>query len=123
MECEKCGNRFQAKCQNIYDKFYAKMKDMVWYCCNCQITNKIDSEPGTERQLLLRYVDDIVCTVNGEPDTLLRRVSTLHRKLEFKVEKSDENGNLAFLDMTIKLIAVNKLIASGTRNQPIRELS
>ena len=50
-----------------------------------------------------RYVDDIICTVNGEPDTLLRKVNTLHRKLEFTLEKSDENVNLAFLDMNINV--------------------
>ena len=62
-----------------------------------------DCEPETERQLLLRYFDDIICTVNGEPDTLLRKVNTLHRKLEFTMEKPNENGNLAFLDMNINI--------------------
>ena len=80
VECEKCENWFHAKCQNIDDKIYAKMKDMVWYCSNCQRINKLDSEPETERQLLLRYVDDIICMVIGEPDTLLRNVNTLHLK-------------------------------------------
>ena len=41
--------------------------------------------------------------VNGEPDTLLRKVNTLHRKLLFTMEKPDESGNLAFLDMNIKV--------------------
>ena len=49
------------------------MKDMVWYCSNCQKINKLDSEPETERQLFERYVDDIICTVSGEPDILLRK--------------------------------------------------
>ena len=43
--------------------------------------NKLDSETETERQIVLRFVDDIICTVNGEPDPLLRKVNTLHRKL------------------------------------------
>ena len=77
------------------------MKDMVWYCSNCQKVNKLDSEPETERQLLLRYVDDIICTVNVEPDTLFRKVNSLHRNLYFTMEKLDENDNLAFLDMNI----------------------
>ena len=80
----------------IDDKLYAKMKDIVWYCSNCQKISKLDSEPETERQLLLRYVDDIFCTVNSEPDTLLRKVNTLHSKLEFTMKKSVENGILAF---------------------------
>ena len=36
VECEKCEKWFQAKCQNIVDQLYAKMKDMVWYFSNCQ---------------------------------------------------------------------------------------
>ena len=79
------------------------MKEMVWYCSNCQKINKLESEPKTERQLFERYVDDIICTVNVEPDTWLRKVNTLHRKLEFTMEKPDENGNFAFLDMNNKV--------------------
>ena len=41
--------------------------------------------------------------VNGEPDTLLRKVNTLHRKLEFTMEKPDKNDNIAFLDMDMKV--------------------
>ena len=101
VECEKCENWFHAKCQNFDDKLDAKMKDMVWYCSNCQKINKLDCEPETEGQLLLRYVDHIICTVNGEPDTLLREVYNLQRKLEFTMENPDENGNLAFFDVNI----------------------
>ena len=62
------------------------MKDMVWYCSNCQKIIKLDSEMATERRLLERYVDDVICTVKGEPDILLRKGNTLHRKLEITVE-------------------------------------
>ena len=96
MQWEKCENWFYAKCQNIDDKLHAKKKDMLWFSSNCQKTNILDSEPETERQLLLRYVDDIICTENVEPDTLLRKVNTLHRKLKFTIKKPDENVNLAF---------------------------
>ena len=78
-------------------------------CSNCQKINNLDSEPETERQLLLRYFDDIICTVNGKPDTLLRKVNTLHRKLEFTIEKPNENGNLAFLDMNININGCRKI--------------
>ena len=72
------------------------MKDMVWYFYNCQKTIKLDNEPATEVQFFERYVDDIFCTVIGEPYTLLTNVNTLHRKLYFTMEKAAENGNLAF---------------------------
>ena len=48
------------KCQNIVDQFYAKMKNMVWYCSNCQKINKLDSEPETERKFFESYIDDII---------------------------------------------------------------
>ena len=99
MECEKCENWFHARILMINFKY--KMKDMAWYCSNCQRINKLDSEPKTERKLLLNYVDDIICTVNGEPDTLLRKINILREKLEFTMEKPDENCNLAFLGMNI----------------------
>ena len=52
---------------------YAKMKDIIRYCSNCQKIYKLDCEPQIERQLLERFVDDIICTVNGEPVILLRK--------------------------------------------------
>ena len=79
------------------------MKDMVWYCSNCQKFKKLDSEPETERQLFERYVDKMIWPLNGEPEILLRKVNTLHRKMEFTVEKPTENGNIAFLDMNINV--------------------
>ena len=33
------------------------------------------------KELFERYVDDIICAINGEPDILHRKVNTLHRKL------------------------------------------
>ena len=39
------------------------------------------------------------------------------------MEKPDEKGSLVFLDININVSSCKKLIASGTRNQPIRELS
>ena len=79
------------------------MKKKLLYCSNCQKINKLDSELETEGKLVLRYVDNIICTVNGEPDTLLRKVNTLCRKLELAMEEPDENGNLDFLDMNINV--------------------
>ena len=56
---------------------------MVCYCSTWQKINNIDSETEIERQLLGRFVDDINCTVSGEPDSSLREVNSLHTKLAF----------------------------------------
>ena len=80
MECEKCGMGSMQNAKILMITFTQKRKDIVWYCSNCQKINKLDSGPETEKQLLLRYVDDIFSTVNGEPDILLRKVNTLNRK-------------------------------------------
>ena len=68
-----------------------------------------------------RNLDSIFCTECGEPDNLRRKVDSFHKKLEFTMERTDKNGNLKLLDMSIN---VNRnLIVSGTRNQPIWVLS
>ena len=102
VKCEKSENRFRAKCQNIDGQLYAKMKDMVWYCSDCQKIYLMDSEPETERLLFERYVDETIHTVSGKQDSLLRKANNFHRKSEFKMERTDENGKLVFLDMNIK---------------------
>ena len=99
------------------------MKDMVWYCSNCQKINKLDIEPKTKRQPLLRYVDDKICTVNREPDTLLRKVNMLHRKMECTMEKPYENGNLAFLEMNINVKSCKEINYKWYNKPTTRELS
>ena len=66
---------------------------------------------------------DMFCTVSIEVENLLTKLNILYRKLELTIERPDENGNLVFLDMNINGKNYKKLIASGTRNQLIRELS
>ena len=101
VKCEKCDNCFHEKILMI--KIYAKMKDMLWYCSNCKKINNLEIESETEKHLFFRQVDNIICTVGVEPDTLLIKVNTLYRKLELTMEKADENDNLAFLDMNINV--------------------
>ena len=81
---------------NNDDQLYAKKVDIVRYYSIWQKINKLYSEPENERQLSLRYVDNIICPVNAELDTLLRKVNDLHRKLEFTVENHDENFNFVY---------------------------
>ena len=79
------------------------MKNMMWYCSNCQKVNKLDSEPGNERQFFQRYETQTICTLSDELYRLLKKVNTLHTKFEFTTETPDKNGNIAFLDMIINV--------------------
>ena len=51
----------------------------------------------------LRYVDDIVRTVRGEPSCLLDAANSLHPNLQFTLEKTNLEGILPFLDLNINL--------------------
>ena len=44
VEIENCEYWFHAKCQHIDDQLYAKMKDMVLNCSNCQKIIKLDND-------------------------------------------------------------------------------
>ena len=54
-------------------------------------------------KLFLRYVDDIVRTVSGEPSCLLDTANSLHPNLQFTLEKTNLEGNLPFLDLNINV--------------------
>ncbi|XP_063728862.1 uncharacterized protein LOC134856523 [Symsagittifera roscoffensis] len=59
-----------------------------------------DQEKPTENvKAFLRYVDDIVRTVKGDPDIVLKAANELHPNLQFTIENPDSNGDLAFLDL------------------------
>ena len=54
-------------------------------------------------KLFLRYVDDIVKTVRGEPSCLLDAANPLHQNLQFTLEKTNSEGNLPLLDLNINV--------------------
>ena len=56
-----------------------------------------------QMKLFLRYVDDIVRTVRGEPSGLLDAANSLHPNLQFTLEKTNSEGNLQFLDLNINV--------------------
>ena len=108
-ECEQYENWFNEKCQNIHNHIGAKMNDNVWFCSNCQKFNKLDSEPEFGGQLFKGCVENITCTVRGETDNLIRKINTLHGNLEFTMERTDKNGNLAFCDININVYSCNQI--------------
>ena len=54
-------------------------------------------------KLFLRYVDDIVRTIRGEPSCLLDAASSLHPNLQFTLEETNSEGNLPFLNLNINV--------------------
>ena len=51
----------------------------------------------TGGKLFLRYLDDIVRTVKGDPSVVLHAAITLQPNLKFTLETTNENSDLAFL--------------------------
>ena len=47
-------------------------------------------------KISVRYEDDIVRTVKGDPGVVLEAANKLHPILQFTIEEFDGNGNLAF---------------------------
>ena len=101
IEFESCKNWFHARCQNISNEEYANMQDVVWICTYCnkqQIVGRYE-----EMKLFKRYVDDIICTVRGDPDKYLKFATSLHNNLQFTLEKVNMEGHLAFLDINVNV--------------------
>ena len=63
-----------------------------------------------QAKLFLRYVDEIVRTVKGDPEKVLRAADLLHSNLQFTIETPNINGKLASLDLQ------NSMDKSGKNN-------
>ena len=59
--------------------------------------------------LFLRYVDDLVRTVKGDPEKVLRAANLLHPNLQFTIETPNTNGKLAFLELHISIDKSRKI--------------
>ena len=59
--------------------------------------------PYEEMELFKRYVDDIICTVRGDPHKLLKFEKSFHNNLQFTLEKADMEGDLAFLEFNVNV--------------------
>ena len=66
VECESFKDRFHARCQKISNEIYANMQDVVWICIYCDNQEIVGSYE--EMKMFKRHVDDIICTVHGDPD-------------------------------------------------------
>ena len=56
-------------------------------------------------------MDNIVCTVKGNPLDYLEYSNSLHKNLQFTLETPNGNGDLASLDVNIKLNDKGKNLA------------
>ena len=111
VECKSCQNWYHLKCGKISDDVYASITEIVLYCESCcQAKNKEKDTPQVK--LFLRYVDDIVRTVRGEPSCLLDAANSLHPNLQFILEKTNSEGKLPFLDMNIHVSQVRRVNCS-----------
>ena len=62
-------------------------------------------------KLFKRYVDNIICTVRGEPDEYLKFANSLHNNLQFTLEKDKMEGNSAFLDINVNVSSKNNIMS------------
>ena len=77
------------------------MQDINWICSYC--TEKGSKENAQELKLFKSYVDDIVCTVKGNPLDYLEYAKSLHKRLLLTLEKPNGSGDLACLDLNINV--------------------
>ena len=56
-----------------------------------------------EMKLFKRCVDDIICTVRGDPDEYLKFANSLHNNLQLILEKVSMEEDSAFLDNNINV--------------------
>ena len=116
VECECCLNWYHVKCCDISDDEYRNISETVWYCRKC-IAIREKNKSGQLAKLFLRYVDDIVRTVKGDPEKMLRAANLLHPNLQFTIGTPNTNGVLAFLDLQIRIHKSRK-ISCGWYQKP-----
>ena len=99
VECECCLNWYHVKCGDISEDEYRNISKTVWYCRKC-IAIREKNKSGQQSKLFLRYVDDIVRTVKGDPEKVLQAANLIHPNLHFTIETTNTNGTLAFFGFT-----------------------
>ena len=116
VECECCLNWFHIKCGDISDDEYRNISETVWYCRKC-IAIREKKKSLQQAKFFLRYIDNIVRTVKGDPEKVLRAANLLHPNLQFTIETPNTNEKLAFLDLEISIDKSRK-ISCGWYQKP-----
>ena len=105
---QSCLNWYYLGCGNISESEYVDIAETVWYCMTCKKQQEAD-RPVNVVKIFLRYVDDIVRTVRGDPGFVLDIANKSHPKLQFTIGELDSNGNLAFLDLNFNVDSAKKV--------------
>ena len=108
VECEASLNWYHLGCGNISESEYADIPEKVWYCMTCKKQQEADRNVKGVK-VFLRYVDDIVRTVKGDPGVFLEAANKLHPNFQFTIEELDSNGNFAFLDLNVNVDSGKKV--------------
>ena len=74
---------------------YANVTEIDRFCMVCKEQQET-SQNDNRVQAFLRYVDDIVNSVRGEPGVVQEAVNKLHPNLQFALEELDCNGSLTY---------------------------
>ena len=90
VEWECCLNWYHVKCGDISDDDYRNIRETVWYCKK-RIAIREKNESVQQAKLFLRYIDDIVRTVEGDLEKVLRAANLLHPNLNFTIETPNKN--------------------------------
>ena len=67
VESECCLNWYHVKCGDISDDEYRNISETLWSCRKC-IAIREKNQSVQQAKFFLRYVDDIVRTVKGDPE-------------------------------------------------------
>ena len=108
IDFQACLKWYHLGCGNISESEYADIAETVWYCIACKKQQEADRAESCVN-VFLRYVDDIVRTVKGDPSLVLEAAKKLHPNLQFTIEELDSNGNLAFLDLNVNVDSAKKV--------------
>ena len=121
VECEACLNWYQLGCGSLLKSEYLNIAETVLYCMTCKKQQDADrTENGVN--VFLKYVDDLVRTVKGDPGVVLNDGNKLRPNLQFALEELDNNGNLTFLDLNVNVDTQEKRShVGGTKNPLIPE--
>ena len=76
-------------CLNLY---------VLQYCSYQQTEGRFE-----EMKLFKMYLDDTVCTVRGDKDEFSKFAISLHKNMQFTLEKVNMEGDLAFLDSNVNV--------------------
>ena len=93
VEWEDCLNWYHKNCGGILDEDYKVISKKVWLCKLC-IERRECELTMTGVKFFLRFVDNTVRTVEGDPNVVLHAANKLHPNLQLTLETPNEKDAL-----------------------------